>query len=160
MTPESMASDATGKFLRHTPNRRSCSQWDAIHSRLLPTPLHPHAGANHDGKYNHRNWSYFGILDPREKTFGHLMKEAGYRTCIAGKWQLQSYDPPDFPNADLRRGAGMRVDQAGFDEHCLFHSWDTEDKGSRYADPTYFRNGSLVTEEKENTVPTARLSFS
>ena len=51
------------------------------------------------GKYNHRNWTYFGILDPREKTFGHLMKEAGYRTCIAGKWQLQSYDPPDFPNA-------------------------------------------------------------
>ena len=37
------------------------------------------------GKYNHRNWSYFGILDPGEKTFGHLMKEAGYRTCIAGK---------------------------------------------------------------------------
>jgi len=111
------------------------------------------------GKYNHRNWSYFGILDPREKTFGHLMKEAGYRTCIAGKWQLQSYDPPDFPNADLRRGAGMRVDQAGFDEHCLFHSWDTEDKGSRYADPTYFRNGSLVTEEKGKYGPDRSVEF-
>ena len=111
------------------------------------------------GKYNHRNWSYFGILDPREKTFGHLMKEAGYRTCIAGKWQLQSYDPPDFPNADLRRGKGMHVDQAGFDEHCLFHSWHTEDKGSRYADPTYFRNGSLVVEEKGKYGPDRSVDF-
>ena len=55
------------------------------------------------GRYNHRNWSYFGILDPAEKTFGHMMKEAGYKTCISGKWQLQSYDPPDFPNAERRR---------------------------------------------------------
>ncbi len=37
------------------------------------------------GKYNHRNWICFGILDPAEKTFGHLMSAAGYRTCIAGK---------------------------------------------------------------------------
>ena len=111
------------------------------------------------GKYNHRNWSYFGILDPKEKTFGHLMKEAGYRTCIAGKWQLQSYDPPDFPNADLRRGKGMHVDRAGFDEHCLFHSWHTEDKGSRYADPTYFRNGSLVVEEKGKYGPDRSVDF-
>ena len=26
------------------------------------------------GKDNHRNWSYFGILNPEERTFGHLMK--------------------------------------------------------------------------------------
>ena len=100
------------------------------------------------GRYNHRNWSYFGILDPEEKTFGHMMKESGYKTCISGKWQLQSYDPPDFPNAERRRGQGMKVTQAGFDEHCLFHSWHTEKKGSRYAGPTYFKNGKLVTERK------------
>ena len=67
------------------------------------------------GKYDHRNWTYFGILDPQERTFGHLMKEAGYNTCISGKWQLQSYDPPDFPNADRRRDKGMQVTEAGFD---------------------------------------------
>ncbi len=95
------------------------------------------------GRYNHRNWVSFGILDQDERTFGHLMREAGYRTCITGKWQLQSYDPPDFPNAARRRGIGMKVTDAGFEEHCLFHSWHTEDKGSRYANPTYFRNGKL-----------------
>ena len=96
------------------------------------------------GKYNHRNWLYFGILDPSEQTFGHLMQDAGYATAIAGKWQLQSYDPPDFPNADRRRGTGMKVADAGFDEWSLFHSWETEDKGSRYANPSFDRNGELV----------------
>ena len=111
------------------------------------------------GKYNHRNWTYFGILDPKEKTFGHLMKEAGYRTCISGKWQLQSYDPPDFPNAERRRGTGMKVTKAGFDEHCLFHSWHTEDKGSRYANPTYYRNGKLVKQEKGRYGPDVSVDF-
>ena len=111
------------------------------------------------GRYNHRNWSYFGILDPAEKTFGHMMKEAGYKTCISGKWQLQSYDPPDFPNAERRRGQGMKVTQAGFDEHCLFHSWHTEEKGSRYAGPTYFKNGKLVTERKNRYGPDVSVDF-
>ena len=101
------------------------------------------------GRYNQRNWISFGILDPRERTFGHLLRDAGYRTCITGKWQLQSYDPPDFPNAARRRGIGMKVTEAGFEEHCLFHSWHTEDKGSRYANPTYFRNGKLEHSDGE-----------
>lgn len=98
------------------------------------------------GKYNHRNWTYFGILDPTEKTFGHLMQEAGYRTGIAGKWQLQSYDPPDFPNAAKRRGKGMKVKDAGFDEWLLYHAWHTEDKGSRYGNPSFDRNGELFSD--------------
>ncbi|TWU54363.1 Arylsulfatase [Rubripirellula tenax] len=88
------------------------------------------------GKYNHRNWKAFGILDPSESTFGHRLQQAGYATAIFGKWQLQSYDPPDFPGADNRRGTGMHPKDAGFDEFALFHALHTEDKGSRYANPT------------------------
>lgn len=95
------------------------------------------------GKYNQRNWQYFGILPKEEKTFGHLMSSYGYKTCLAGKWQLTSYDPPDFPGAEKRRGAGMHPKDAGFDEYSLFHAEHTEDKGSRYANPTYLRNGKL-----------------
>ena len=98
------------------------------------------------GLYNNRNWLYFGTLDPQAKTIGHYMKEAGYRTCIAGKWQLQSYDPPSYPGSHLRRGKGMEVGDAGFDEYSLFHSWHTEDKGSRFADPTIYQNGRLLEE--------------
>lgn len=95
------------------------------------------------GLYNNRNWLYFGILDPAAKTFGHWMQEAGYKTCIAGKWQLQSYDPPDYPGAEKRRGTGMKVEDAGFDEYCLWHTGHTEVKGSRYADPTILENGKF-----------------
>ncbi|MBM84368.1 MAG: arylsulfatase [Planctomycetaceae bacterium] len=88
------------------------------------------------GKYNHRNWRSFGILDPKEKTFGHAISAAGYATAIIGKWQLQSYDPPDFPGANKRRSTGMHPKDGGFDEYALFHALHTEDKGSRYANPT------------------------
>lgn len=88
------------------------------------------------GKYNHRNWKAFGILDPAETTFAHVMHDAGYATAIFGKWQLQSYDPPDFPGAAARRGTGMHPKDAGFDEYALFHALHTEDKGSRYANPS------------------------
>ena len=100
------------------------------------------------GRENHRNWMYFGIMPPKEKTFGHMMQGFGYKTCMAGKWQLQSYDPPDFPNADERRGKGMHPRDAGFDSYALFHSLHTEDKGSRYADPTYLSDGELHRELK------------
>ncbi len=98
------------------------------------------------GLYNNRNWRYFGVLDPEAKTIGHYMREAGYSTCIAGKWQLQSYDPPSYPGAHLRRGKGMKASEAGFDEYSLFHAWHSEDKGSRFASPTIFENGKLLEE--------------
>lgn len=88
------------------------------------------------GKDNHRNWTYFGILDPNERTFGHAMTDAGYATGIFGKWQLQSYDPPELPGAEKRRGKGMHPKDAGFDQYALFHALHTEAKGSRYANPT------------------------
>ena len=111
------------------------------------------------GKYNHRNWLYFGILDPAERTFGHLMQDAGYATAIAGKWQLQSYDPPDWPNAEHRRGTGMKVADAGFDEWSLFHAWETEDKGSRYGNPSYDRNGELAGPLEGNYGPDTSVDF-
>ncbi|NJN83593.1 MAG: sulfatase-like hydrolase/transferase [Caldilineaceae bacterium] len=94
------------------------------------------------GKYNFRNWRAFGILDPAERTFGHFMKEAGYKTCISGKWQFYSYNPPDFEPE--WRGKGMRPEESGFDEYCLWHTEHTEDKGSRYADPTIQQNGEYL----------------
>lgn len=111
------------------------------------------------GMYNNRNWTYFGILDPKEKTIGHYMKEAGYSTCIAGKWQLQSYDPPSYPGSHLRRGKGMKVSEAGFDEYSLFHSWHTEDKGSRFANPTVDENGTLLKDLKGKYGPDHWVEF-
>lgn len=100
------------------------------------------------GYYNHRNWLYFGCLDPRAKTIGHFMQQSGYRTCIAGKWQLHSYDPPGYPGAEMRRGKGMRANDAGFDEYSLWHTGHTENKGPRYADPVIDENGKIRSDTK------------
>ena len=98
------------------------------------------------GKYNFRNWKAFGILDPDEKTFGHYMPHAGYKTCVTGKWQLWSYNPPNFEPE--WRGQGMLPENAGFDEFFLWHAGHTEDKGSRYADPLIFDNNGLRQDTK------------
>ena len=91
------------------------------------------------GQYNFRNWEAFGIMAPNAKTFGHYMQDAGYKTCITGKWQLWSYNPPDFEPE--WRGKGKLPEDAGFDEHFLWHVGHTDDKGSRYADPVIMDNG-------------------
>ncbi|MCZ6636202.1 MAG: sulfatase-like hydrolase/transferase [bacterium] len=95
------------------------------------------------GKYNFRNWRAFGVIDPDEKTFGHYMSDIGYKTCISGKWQMYSYNPPDYEPE--WRGKGQRAEDAGFDEYCLWHTEHTEDKGSRYADPVIQQNSTYLT---------------
>lgn len=70
-------------------------------------------------------------FDPtKEKTFGHVMKSAGYATAIAGKWQLCSF--PDHPD---------HLNRCGFDEHCCW-TWVLNGKRtSRYWQPSIWQNG-------------------
>lgn len=99
------------------------------------------------GKSNFRNWKAFGLMDPKERTFGHLFRDNGYRTVIAGKWQFWSYNPPDFEPE--WRGKGKRIEDAGFEEYSVWHPLHTEDKGSRYGDPTYYEDGVLHKAQKD-----------
>lgn len=111
------------------------------------------------GIYNYRNWTSFGILDPNAETFAHLLRREGYKTCMAGKWQLTSYDPPDYPGAEKRRDTGMKVADAGFDAYSLWHTGHTEDKGPRYADPVINENGKLRTDTKGKYGPDLWTNF-
>jgi arylsulfatase A len=86
------------------------------------------------GQYNFRNYVNFGVLDPKQKTFGHLLRNCRYATCVVGKWQL--YGSVD-QSAEVR-GTGCLPEQAGFDEHCL---WQINNRGSRYKDPVMVQNG-------------------
>ncbi len=91
------------------------------------------------GRYNQRNYTMFGYLDPREITFANVLRQRGYRTCIAGKWQLS--------------GDAATVDGFGFDELCLWnmHAYhggdDTPDAKEpktarqRYQAPVLYENG-------------------
>ncbi len=91
------------------------------------------------GKHNFRNYIGFGLIPPDEVTFGHLFSDAGYNTCISGKWQLYSYNPPD--EKPEMRSKGQRIEDAGFDEFCVWHAHHTEHKGSRYKNPIIYENG-------------------
>lgn len=88
------------------------------------------------GKYNFRNYIDFGYLDPKENTFGHVLREAGYKTLVAGKWQLNGRDgkEPGYTDKD-------RPYHFGFDEYCL---WQITEKGNRYADPVIVQNGKTL----------------
>ncbi len=99
------------------------------------------------GKYNFRNYTYFGYLSPEEKTFGHLMQEAGYKTAIAGKWQLNGL----YHNAEGSHD-NARPYNAGFDEYCLWQLCiPVVKKGNnmteRFWSPPLERNGKIMTIE-------------
>lgn len=72
------------------------------------------------GKYNFRNYEKFGYLNPKEKTFANLLQDAGYKTAIAGKWQLG--------------GNAATVKNFGFDEFCMWQL-SAGDFLYRYKDP-------------------------
>ncbi len=76
------------------------------------------------GLSNVRNYAMFGLLERSQTTFGHLLRDAGYATCIVGKWQL---------GADVTLPAHF-----GFDEHCL---WYLRRRVSRYPSPGLEING-------------------
>ena len=74
------------------------------------------------------------FLNPAEFNFAHMLKAAGYRTAVAGKWQLARFDAhPDH------------VRDCGFDEYLC---WAWELGGvltSRHWAPVIWHNGQAHT---------------
>ena len=101
------------------------------------------------GLSNVRNYVRFGLLERSQKTFAHLFKEAGYATCIAGKWQLGK--EPDSPR------------HFGFDESCLWQHTrgriDGEKHDTRYPNPRLEINGQPVNYEKGEYGPGVASDF-
>jgi arylsulfatase A len=64
------------------------------------------------GRSNSRNYVSFGVLKQGEITFGNILKDAGYKTAVAGKWQLSSESKDGHK--------GMWWDECGFDESCMW----------------------------------------
>ena len=67
------------------------------------------------GRSNARNYRAFGVLDKHEITFGSLMKNAGYRTAIAGKWQLTGGS-----KGGSTYGWGTTPSRCGFEASCMW----------------------------------------
>lgn len=72
------------------------------------------------GISNARNYVEFGLLEPKAYTFGNLLQDGGYETCIVGKWQL--------------KGGLEGPNKFGFDEYCL---WQVTRRPNRYPNPGF-----------------------
>lgn len=128
---------AYGSTSYQTPNLDQIASENILVSNCIANPLcTPSRVKIMTGMYNYRNYEKFGYLNPDERTFGHIMQEAGYKTCIVGKWQLNglSFDMPG--NQDLNRPVEM-----GFGEHCLWQLNKLKNKGERFANPLIIQNG-------------------
>lgn len=90
------------------------------------------------GKHNYRNYEYFGYLNEKEMTFGHVMQSAGYKTCIVGKWQLNGL-AFNLPGNDDK----SRPHKMGFDEFALWQVASSKNRGKRFAEPTVNINGDI-----------------
>jgi len=90
------------------------------------------------GLSNVRNYSAFSVLNRDQKTIGQYMQSGGYRTAVAGKWQLlgAAHYSPRF------RGKGTWPEKTGFEEICL---WQVDQQGSRFWKPLLYINGTNRT---------------
>ena len=104
------------------------------------------------GQYNVRNYQKFGILPREETTFAHKLKEQGYATCIAGKWQLgmEKESPQHF----------------GFDEALLWHHTyygrarvDGQRVDKRYENPILDKNGERIEFNNGEFAPDLMVDF-
>jgi arylsulfatase A len=85
------------------------------------------------GKYNFRNYKEWGVLNPSERTFGNLLKGAGYATYVAGKWQLD--------------GGDASIRGFGFGNYSLWNPLKDEAPGSHYKNPKIYEHGSFLPKE-------------
>ncbi|MHC4094914.1 MAG: sulfatase-like hydrolase/transferase [Planctomycetota bacterium] len=106
-------------------NAYSMAQCTPTRTTLL-TGQYPfrHGWVNH---WDVPRWGAGCHFDPRHNfTFARVLKTAGYATAAAGKWQINDFRVQ--PDA---------MQQHGFDEHCMWTGYESENPPSanRYWDP-------------------------
>jgi len=89
------------------------------------------------------------VLDRSHPSFARQLKEAGYTTAIAGKWQLSFLSRQDW------------VHDFGFDTYQFWQLMNADnERTTRYHNPYYRRNGKVIYEEtKHRYGPDVNIEF-
>ena len=90
------------------------------------------------GRYSFRNYTAWEKIDRSQKTFPQLLKTAGYKTAMAGKWHPHGqWDLDPLPPV-----------HAGFEEYC---SYDSVAMGvqSKQGEGNRFWGGTIICNGKE-----------
>jgi arylsulfatase A len=86
------------------------------------------------GKYNFRNYTTWGKMDLGQRTIGNLLKDAGYVTCYAGKWQLD--------------GGDKSIKTFGFDNYSVWLPFYQCPEGIRYKSAPIYENGNFLPQSQ------------
>ncbi|MDX1700286.1 MAG: sulfatase-like hydrolase/transferase [Melioribacteraceae bacterium] len=134
-----------------TPNLDKMAEEGVLFENCISQPLcTPSRVKIMTGLYNYRNYEYFGYLNDDQHTFGNLMKDAGYATCIVGKWQLNGIS---YKNEIEDWDDNKRPYKLGFDEYCLWQLTKARAEGERYANPLIDQNGTIIAKDENNYGP-------
>ncbi|QEC66432.1 sulfatase-like hydrolase/transferase [Panacibacter ginsenosidivorans] len=120
-----------------TPNIDKMAQIGMRFTRFHASPLcSPSRVMLLTGKYNFRNYTVWGVLDTTSKTIANMLKDAGYKTSVVGKWQLD--------------GGDASISAAGFQDYMIWSPFTSKNgervkgKGSRYKDPVIYQNAGFL----------------
>jgi len=114
----------------------SGAKFNHCYSQPVCTPSRVKIMTGRDGI---RNYTAFGSLDKDETTFGTMMKNAGYATAVAGKWQLHG------------GSNGSLASDCGFDTFCLWNYPGA--RRERFWNPGVVRDGTVLETTKEDYGP-------
>ncbi len=131
----------TGGQSYSTPNLDALSKQGMQFTNFFGMPMcSPSRFEMLTGKYNNRNYygDSWGNLDLSQRTIANMLHNAGYVTCIAGKWQLN--------------GGDASIRNFGFDYYSVTNPYNVsdgsdneDDEGlSIYKDPIILQNGAYL----------------
>lgn len=113
-----------------TPNVDALAREGTRFTHAFSTPAcSPSRATMLTGRYLFRYEHEWGHLPPSEVTFGNVMRDAGYATAAAGKWQM-----------GLLKDDPLQPRKEGFNRYS-FWAWH---EGPRYYDPLIWQDGILI----------------
>jgi arylsulfatase A len=132
--------ESYGSTIYSSPNLTRMAEEGIQFQNAYATPLcTPSRVMIMTGTYPHRN-GFGELLDKKSgqrmpadiPTFGHYFQQSGYKTAIAGKWQLGTFDA--FPNQPAEHG---------FDRFCMWTWYYDHKKTRRYYKPHINVDGKM-----------------